>query len=226
MFHINACSLNKNFDDLDHLLKCTNKVFGIIAVSETRITKQTSLTTNINLKHYACEFIPTESSAGGTLLYIASHLSYEPRPDLNIYKANQLESTFVEIINPKKGNIVVGCIYKHPTMDVLDFKNNYLGQIFESVSKERKQVFLLGDFNINLLNYNCHQPTNDFLDSLASNSFIPYILHPTRITSHSKTLIDNIFSNYISHEIISGNITAGLSMNIDKQVKAERVITN
>ena len=111
-------------------------------------------------------------------------------------------------------------------MDVLDFKNNYLGQIFESVSKERKQVFLLGDFNINLLNYNCHQPTNDFLDSLASNSFIPYILHPTRITSHSKTLIDNIFSNYISHEIISGNITAGLSMNIDKQVKAERVITN
>ena len=94
-------------------------------------------------------------------------------------KLNQLESTFVEIINPKKGNIVVGCIYKHPTMDALDFKNNYLGQIFESVSKERKQVFLLGDFNINLLNYNCHQPTNDFLDSLASNSFIPYILHPT-----------------------------------------------
>ena len=26
LFHINACSLNKNFDDLDHLLKCTNKV--------------------------------------------------------------------------------------------------------------------------------------------------------------------------------------------------------
>ena len=61
------------------------------------------------------------------------------------------------------------------------------------------------------MNYNNHQPTNDFLDSLASNSFIPYILHPTRITSHSKTLIDNIFSNYISLEIISGNITATIS---------------
>ena len=24
-FHINACSLNKNFDDLEYLLKCTNK---------------------------------------------------------------------------------------------------------------------------------------------------------------------------------------------------------
>ena len=30
LFHINACSLNKNFDDIDHLLKCTNKIFHII----------------------------------------------------------------------------------------------------------------------------------------------------------------------------------------------------
>ena len=156
-------------------------------------------------------FIQISTESAYSLLYIANHLSHKPRPDLNIYKANQLESTFVEIINSKKGNVVVGCIYKHPTMDVLDFKNNYLGQIFESVSKERKQVLLLGDFNINLLNCNCHQPTNDFLDSLASNSFIPYILHPTRITSHSKTLIDNIFSNFISPDIISGNITATIS---------------
>ena len=137
LFHINAYSLNKNFDDLDHLLKCTNKVFDIIAVSESRTTKQISLTTNINLKNYAIEFTPTESSAGSTLLYIASHLSYKPRPDLNIYKVNQLESTFVEIINPQKSNIVIGCLYKHPNMDVLDFKNNYL-QIFEILLKERK----------------------------------------------------------------------------------------
>ena len=39
LFHITACALNKNFDDLDHLIKCTNKVFDIIAVTETRITK-------------------------------------------------------------------------------------------------------------------------------------------------------------------------------------------
>ena len=26
LFHINACSLNKNFDDLQHLLNCTNKI--------------------------------------------------------------------------------------------------------------------------------------------------------------------------------------------------------
>ena len=110
LFHINVCSWNKNFDDLDHLLKCTNKLFGITAVTETRTTKQTSLTTNINLRNYAPEFTPTESSAGGTLLYIASYLSYKPRTDLNIYKANQLESTFVEVINLKKSNISIGCL--------------------------------------------------------------------------------------------------------------------
>ena len=137
LFHINACSSNKNFDDFDHLLKYTNKVFDIIAVSKTRIAKQTSLTTNMNLKNYATEFTPTESSARGTLLYIASHISYKLCPDLNIYKVKQLESTFVEIINPQKSNIVIGCVYKHPNMDVLDFKNNYLNQFFEILSKKR-----------------------------------------------------------------------------------------
>ena len=92
--------------------------------------------TNINLKNCAIEFTPTESSAGGMLVYIASHLSYKPRPHLNIYKANQLESTFVETINPQKSIIVIGCVYKHPNMDVLDLKNSYLNQIFEILSKE------------------------------------------------------------------------------------------
>ena len=65
---------------------------------------------------------------------------------------------------------------------------------------------LLCDFNVNLLNYNNHNLTNDFLDFLASNSFVPYILQLTRLTSHSKTLIENIFSDIISPEVISGKL--------------------
>ena len=102
LFHINACSLNKNFDDLQYLLSSTKTVFDIIAVSETRITK--------HLNHYYFEFTPTETSAGGTLLYIANHLSYKCSNDLNIYKKNELESTFIEIANPKKSNIIVGVV--------------------------------------------------------------------------------------------------------------------
>ena len=76
------------------------------------------------------------------------------------------------------------------------------------------------------MNYNDHQPTNDFLDSLASNSFIPYILHPTRITSHSKTLIDNIFSNYNSHEITSSNITATISDHLPQFSFVPNILSN
>ena len=85
-------------------------------------------------------------------------------------------------------------------MDVNDFNTNYVNNLLDKVSKEQKYGFLLGDFNVNLLNFNDHNPANEFLDSLVSNSFVPYILQPARLTSHSKTLIDNIFSNIISPE--------------------------
>ena len=69
-------------------------------------------------------------------------------------------------------------------------------------------MFLLGDFNVDLMQFNEHKPTNEFLDSLASISYLPYINQPSRHTSHSRTLIDNIISNVISKDIICGNITA------------------
>ena len=62
-FH-NACSLKNVFDDLVYLLKCTNKAFDIIAASETRISKKTSVISSVNLKNYSFQSTPTESSAG------------------------------------------------------------------------------------------------------------------------------------------------------------------
>ena len=63
--------------------------------------------------------------------------------------------------------------------------------------KTNKFFFL----DVTLLNYNDHQPTNKYLDPLALKSFIPHILQPTRITTHSKTLIDNVFLNIVAHNI-------------------------
>ena len=90
------------------ILKCTNKVFDIVAVSETRITRNTSVTFNISLQNYFFEFTPTESNVRGTILYMANHLSYTPPTDLNkLNKLNQLESIFIEIISFRKSNIIV-----------------------------------------------------------------------------------------------------------------------
>ena len=94
LFHINGCSLNKVFHDLRHLLSCNKKTFDIIAISETTIIKILSLLDNLNLNNYS------------------NHLSYKCCNDLNIYKKNELESTFIEIVNPQKTNIIVGVIYR------------------------------------------------------------------------------------------------------------------
>ena len=47
-------------------------------------------------------------------------------------------------------------------MELADFNCNYLKELLENISNEQKSIFLLGDFNVNLLNYNEHNETNDF----------------------------------------------------------------
>ena len=64
-------------------------------------------------------------------------------------------------------------------MDLIDFNCNYLNKLLENNSKEQISISLLGGFNVNLSNYNENNHANTFLDSLASDSFIPLILQPT-----------------------------------------------
>ena len=75
-------------------------------------------------------------------------------------------------------------------MNINDFNDDYLNELLYKLSKENKTMFLLGDFNINLLNYDIHPTTNEFLKSLSFHYFFPYILRPSRVTTNSKTLID------------------------------------
>ena len=89
-------------------------------------------------------------------------------------------------------------------MDFTGFNCNYFNKLLQNIFKEQISVFILGDFDVNLLNYNEHNQANEILDSLASNSFI----QPTRITSHSNTFMNNIFSNVIDPDIISRNLTS------------------
>ena len=178
------------------------------------------------MKGYSYESCPTESAAGGTLLYISNNLSYKPRNDLCIYKSTELEPTFNEILSPKKTNVIVGCIYGHPNMDFNEFNDYYINNLLDKLSKENKTVFLLGDFNIDLLNYDQHSLTNEFLDSLSSHMLLPHIVQPTRIRNNSKTLIDNIYSNVITPNNISGNITATISDHLPQCLIAPDIFSN
>ena len=97
LFHINAFSLDKYFDNLQYLLSSTEEIFDVIAISETRITKKVSLSNNLNLNKYSLEFTPAETSVDGIFIYIANHLSYKCRNDLNIYKNKELNLLLLKL---------------------------------------------------------------------------------------------------------------------------------
>ena len=59
------------------------------------------------------------------------------------------------------------------------------------------------------MNYNNHQFTNEFLDSMFSSMFVPLITRPTRITSN--ILIDNIFFNDLDNHAFSGLFLTDIS---------------
>ena len=50
----------------------------------------------------------------------------------------------MEIKNYKKSNIIIGCIYGHPIMDLNDFYNDYLNHLLAKLSKEKKIRFPIG----------------------------------------------------------------------------------
>ena len=72
----------------------------------------------------------------------------------------------------------------------------------------------MGDFNIDLLKYDMHGESSDFLDAMYASFLLPYINTPSRViphSTHSKTLIDNIFSNMIEDSSVSGNLVTTIS---------------
>ena len=85
--------------------------------------------------------------------------------------------------------MVVGCIYKHPKQTIPNFLDNHLLPLLEKLSHENRQIWIMRDFNINLLNYDNKNNAN-FLDTMFSYSYLPFANTPTRVTGHSKTLID------------------------------------
>ena len=137
-------------------------------------------------------------------------LKYNCRKDLPIFKLKELGSIFIEIKQMDK-KLIVGCIYRHPLMDLSELYNHVSPILFERLSYGNKTTVLLGDFNANLLNYDNDTDILDFLDYMYCNSLLPHITSPTRITARSKTLMEKIFSNSYDSTCKSGNLLTTLS---------------
>ena len=164
-------------------------------------------------------------NSGGVCLYIRNDIKYKLRPDLCRANTN-FESCFIEIENDKSRNIIVGVIYRAHTS--IDCFNADIDDILQILTKENKNHYLLGDFNIDLLKDETHRPTSDFLDLIYSYHLVPTILKPTRITETSATIIDNIMTNSnenIKTGIIVRDITDHFPTVFYKKKKNEYVQT-
>ena len=99
-----------------------------------------------------------------------------------------VESTFIEILNKKQKNMIIGCVYKHPKHEVSDFTNNYITPLLDKLSNENKNIMIMGDFNINLINYNDDTILVTFLTQCSLNLFYLTLQHPLELQETLKHL--------------------------------------
>jgi hypothetical protein len=90
--------------------------------------------------------------------------------------------------------IYIGVVYRPPSSNFDSFKQS-INEILETVDRENKLCYLMGDFNIDLFISESCDYANYFTEQLFTSSFFPLITKATRITHHTATLIDNIFTN-------------------------------
>ena len=145
-----------------------------------------------------------------------------------------LECAFIEVnarTMTQNKKIIVGIVYRPPSTNITTFTEHVMN-IIDYLKVENKQCYIMGDFNINLTNYGSHTETQDYIDAMFQHSFIPLINKPTRITTTTATVINNIYSNdilgtnYQTHGIIYTDISDHLPIFLlSKQINDTKVDT-
>jgi hypothetical protein len=121
LFHFNIRSLPKNISILNDFLYTLNSRPDILAITETKQSNNTVV--NVDLHNYNFFHTDSPTMAGGAGLYISNELQSIYWPDIK-FSMPLVESCWSEIISGKnKPNVVVGCIYRHPTANLQEFSS-------------------------------------------------------------------------------------------------------
>ena len=194
ILQINCRSLQKHFNDLKLLLSNANICPSVIAVSETWLS--TSNHHLYNLPGYSFISLPRDNRRGGGVgIYIANELSFRQRDDYMQIMNTTCEYIVIEILRKNKASVLVTSLYRPPNTDLTEFNTKFSDFLNLITSGKFNHIFIAGDTNIDLLKTNTHKNSDQFFTNLCSYGFLPSILKPTRITEHTSSLIDNIFSN-------------------------------
>lgn len=208
IIHFNARSLKANLNKINYYLEGLPHKFDIIAISESCIKDNTSK--EFNLDGYDVHHVVRKTDkSGGTSIYVNSSLEYKS-VDVLSYSIDQVfECVTVEVVLKEQKNVLVTCLYRKCGTDIEIFNNN-LSDFFNKGILKSKQHFMCGDFNIDLLKLEQNVKTSAFIDLMYTHGFVPLITKPSRITSETSTLIDNIFTTDIAN---CKNFKCGLLIN-------------
>ena len=196
LFHANVRSLPLHLNEFTNIFECLQFQFTVIGFTETWLSPDNNEDL-YGLPGYA--HIGKHRSVrigGGVSIFIKENIPFIARTDLDIFNET-IESVFIEIDKDYVGrnkNIIIGVLYRPPDTDVHIF-SSYVSDIQDKIKRQGRICYLMGDYNIDLLKCDNHLPTTEFMDTMYGNSYINLINRPTRVTSKSATIIDNIFTN-------------------------------
>ena len=125
---------------------------------------------------------------------------------------NGIETIFADLNTPS-AIITVGLITLVYKRSVDISTENFSIAVEEIIFSPDPNIktFIMGDFNINLLDYSTSPPVENFLNLMLSRNYYPVITRPTRVTPISCTLVDHIFSTELMRLIEStGEITTNI----------------
>ena len=226
MLHVNIVSLITNFDKLKELLLVMKNMPDVICLSETRLKEKHTKSHIPCLEGYEFENINSNSDAGGVGIYYRSNLDVTIRQDLNL-KQNDCEDLWLQIKISNYKPIVTAAIYRHPKYNFQNFQYALVNSI-EKLNKTNTMYYLLGDFNINLLQYEHSNKIKLFVDLLSCYDCKYILTKPTRINCNKlsrSSLLDHIYTNDCKNSITPNIIVSDISdhfpifLKLDLQVK-------
>ena len=212
IFHMNIRKFSKYRGKLLAYLNSLGMDFDIIVLSE--IGSDAAFYFSSILSDYTCVYeLPDGNNYGGVAVYVNPELSVSERDDLKIVKTCtcskcKVESVWIDVIKNNE-TFTIGGVYRHQGGNPAHF-DTALEVTFNKIAKNETCV-ITGDMNINLLNID-GAITTDYISSVMSHGFIPYITRPTRITEYTATLIDHLFIK-LPHHQMTAPVKAGILFN-------------
>ena len=211
--HINIRSLPDKFDRLKKFLTNLDNEkiqFDAILLCETFLTDTNHDLFNIpgytfisrHRKHYR---------QGGVGIYIKNNINFIIRDDLSIFIEKSFETLFLEVTSSMGSRpIIIGEVYREPNSSCPNSITNY-ELITNKLQNENKEIIIGTDQNFDYLNIHCAY-SKHLLETFFAACLVPTITRPTRITSESATLIDNIYVSGNRLEYLrSGILVADIS---------------